>query len=73
MVDAVGKPNPFQVDLKIAPVFGVLITAVILVNMFQRAADRQVVFIILIPDDVAACIASLTQIIDIFFNCWLTN
>jgi len=67
VVDAVGKPNAFQIGLEILPVFGILIPAVILVNIFQRASYGEVVLVILVIGNVTTRVTCLTEVINVFF------
>ena len=63
-MDAVGEPDLFQVFLQRLPLGRRAVALVILIHRFERAAHGEVVFEILVEQDVAAAFGRFGQIID---------
>ncbi len=67
VVDAVGEEYPFGIDQKILIFSCFRINGCVLQNGFQRMADAQVVFAVLVPEDVPAVLGGFCQVIGVFF------
>ena len=64
VVDAIAEPHAFGVGVKSFPVGAVAVAFVAAVHRFKGFAHREVVFAVLVVDDVAASQSSFRQVID---------
>ena len=66
-MNTIGEPYPFEVHFHIFEVGSRLVSLIIGVNGFEYPADSQVIFSVLIKQDVASFQRSLSQVINQFF------
>ena len=64
MVDTVGKPYLFEIALEVLEVIAVAVTVIVGVDSLEHTADRKIVLVVLIPENVAAPDSGLGQIVD---------
>ena len=64
LVDAVGKPYTFGIDLELAPFGRIAVAFVRVINGLVGFADGQVVFAMLVVDDVAAGQGGFGEVVD---------
>ncbi len=62
-MNAVGEPDSFDIDHKFLEILAAAIPGEILYYGFQRSSNFNIVFVVLIPDDVPAGERRLIQII----------
>ncbi|KAF5037248.1 hypothetical protein DSECCO2_566610 [anaerobic digester metagenome] len=67
VMDAVAEPYPFGINHKIPETVAFAIAGVVLHNILEGAPDGQVVFVVLIKQNVAAGNGCLAEIINQFF------
>ena len=65
VMDAVAEEDPLGVDQEGVPLLAAALPGIVLQDGFQRMADAEVVLEVLLPDDVAAGLGSLAEVVDI--------
>ena len=64
MMDSVTEKYSFGVGQKLAEFRGIPVSRISLQNVFQAFSDSQVVFKILIPENIPAALGRFSQVVD---------
>ena len=65
MMDAVGEPHPFEIDRQGLEVVALSVAFVVGVDALQGLADTQVVFAVLVVEDVSSLQRSLSEVVNV--------